>query len=145
MNTQVPVRKLLRSRRDRIFLGVCGGLAEYFGIDPILVRLTFVAVAMAGGASVLAYIVLAIVMPEGEPLPTDGTAGAFDADGSPAPTSGAGRHASMVGALILIGIGALFLIDSMHWFGWFRPGLFWPLILIGIGVALLFQRGGDGQ
>ncbi|HEV8635540.1 MAG TPA: PspC domain-containing protein, partial [Chloroflexota bacterium] len=63
---------LHRSRRDRVVAGVCGGLGEYFGIDPTVVRLAFVAVALAGGASVLAYIILALLLPEAtgdEPTP----------------------------------------------------------------------------
>ena len=139
-NTQYTGQKLRRSRRDRVFLGVCGGLAEYFGIDPVLVRLAFVLITLAGGAGVLAYIIMAIVMPDGDPLPADGTAEPFLTEGSPQPATDAGRHASMVGALVLIGIGLLFLVENLRWFGWFRPDYVWPLILIGLGVALLVRR-----
>jgi phage shock protein C len=44
--------------------GVCGGVAEYFGIDPTLVRLALVALCFAGGAGVVAYVVAWIVVPE---------------------------------------------------------------------------------
>ena len=43
--------------------GVCGGVAEYFNVDPTLVRLLFVLFALAGGPGLLVYIVLALVMP----------------------------------------------------------------------------------
>jgi phage shock protein C len=72
MNANVGRQRLHRSRRDRVVAGVCGGLGEYFGIDPTVVRLAFVAVALAGGASVLAYIILALLLPEAtgdEPTP----------------------------------------------------------------------------
>jgi phage shock protein C len=62
MNTQP--KKLYRSRKARMVAGVCGGLAEYFNIDPTLVRLLFVFATLAGGPGLLAYIILLIVVPE---------------------------------------------------------------------------------
>lgn len=56
--------RLYRSSNERMIFGVCGGIAEYFEIDPTLVRLLFVIFAVAGGPGLLAYIVLAIVLPE---------------------------------------------------------------------------------
>lgn len=58
-------KKLVRSKDDAVLAGVCSGLAHYFGIDPILVRVLFVLFAVFVGWGVLAYIVLWIVMPEG--------------------------------------------------------------------------------
>ena len=55
--------RLMRSQSDRMITGVCGGLAEYFGIDSAIVRLIFV-VAVLSGVSPLVYLVLWIVMPE---------------------------------------------------------------------------------
>ena len=57
-------KRLYRSRDDRMISGVCGGDAKYFEIDPTLVRLLFVIFAFAGGPGLVAYIVLAIVVPE---------------------------------------------------------------------------------
>lgn len=156
-------RRLHRSRTDRVVFGVCGGLAEYFEIDPVLVRLLFVIVTLAGGAGVLAYIILAIVLPEegAEPLPgreglrrnveslrtsADGLGTPFVEGGAADTTPGAiggerRRHRSNeVGALILIGIGLLFLAGNTGWFGWFRWDFYWPVILIVVGAALLFRR-----
>ncbi len=62
------MKRLYRSRDERMIAGVAGGLAEYFGIDPTLVRLAFVAFTLAGGSGVLAYLILAIIMPL-EPYP----------------------------------------------------------------------------
>ena len=58
-----PVKRLTRSR-DKKIAGVAAGLAEYFDIDPTIVRILFVVVFFAGGASLLAYIIMWIVMPE---------------------------------------------------------------------------------
>ena len=60
-------KKLYRSRVDRKIGGVCGGLGEYFGIDPTLVRLLFVLGLLGVGGTLLAYLILLIVIPE-EPL-----------------------------------------------------------------------------
>ena len=57
-------KKLYRSRTERMLGGVCGGLGEYFNIDPTLVRLAFVAATLLGGPGVVAYIILWIITPE---------------------------------------------------------------------------------
>jgi phage shock protein C len=57
-------RKLYRSRKERMIAGVCGGLGEYFGIDPTLVRLLFVVATLFGGPmGPLAYLIFMIVVP----------------------------------------------------------------------------------
>jgi phage shock protein C len=65
-------RKLYRSRSNRKLAGVCGGLATYFTVDPTLVRVLFVVLAVAGGPGILAYVLLWILVPEepqGPPSP----------------------------------------------------------------------------
>jgi len=63
--------KLHRSRRDSMIRGVCGGLAETLGIDSTMVRLFFVLVALLGGASIVMYLILWLVMPpDGQSAPT---------------------------------------------------------------------------
>lgn len=59
-------RKLYRSRDDRMLAGVCAGIGEYLGIDPTLVRLFFVAMALLGGPGIIFYIILALIIPNGE-------------------------------------------------------------------------------
>ena len=56
-------RKLYRSRNDSRIAGVCGGLGEYLDIDPTLVRLVFVLLALTGGHGVLLYIILWLIVP----------------------------------------------------------------------------------
>lgn len=60
----METRRLYRSRTDRQLAGVCGGLGEYFGIDPTVIRLLFVLFALAGGPGLILYIILALVVPE---------------------------------------------------------------------------------
>jgi phage shock protein PspC (stress-responsive transcriptional regulator) len=64
----MPPAPLRRSRRNRWLAGVCGGLAEWLGWDPTLVRILYVVVSVASAAfpGILVYLVLWIVMPQGE-------------------------------------------------------------------------------
>jgi len=62
------IKRLYRSKKDRMIAGVCGGLASYIGIDPTLVRLLFVLGMFAVGGTLLAYVVMMVVVPE-EPTP----------------------------------------------------------------------------
>ena len=59
--------RLYKSEDNRILCGVCGGVGEYLGIDPTLVRLVWVLITLAAGAGLLLYIAAAIIMPR-EPL-----------------------------------------------------------------------------
>lgn len=62
------MKKLYRSKTDRKIAGVCGGLGKYFGIDPTIIRIGFVLLALPGGLpGVLPYLLLAIIIPQ-EPL-----------------------------------------------------------------------------
>ena len=60
-------KRLYKSEDNRILCGVCGGVGEYLGVDPTLVRLVWVLITLAAGAGLLLYIIAAIIMP-GEPL-----------------------------------------------------------------------------
>jgi phage shock protein C len=62
MALNVPSR-LYRSRSEKMIAGVCGGLGEYFDVDPVLIRLLFVVTALISGVGLLAYIILWIVVP----------------------------------------------------------------------------------
>ena len=65
------VNRIHRSENDKMIAGVAAGLAEYFNIDPVFMRLIFVIVFLAGGSGILIYIVLWIIMPKETPS-TDG-------------------------------------------------------------------------
>ena len=57
------MRKLYKSTTERKICGVCGGLSEYFNIDPTIMRLAWVVFTLFGGSGILVYIIAAIVMP----------------------------------------------------------------------------------
>lgn len=58
-----PYKKLYRSRNERMIAGVCGGLAEYFGIDPTWIRLIFILFFFLGGSALLIYIIMWLIVP----------------------------------------------------------------------------------
>ena len=61
-------KRLYKSATDKKLCGVCGGIAEYFDMDPTLVRLAWVAFTLLGGSGIIAYIVAAIIMPDASKL-----------------------------------------------------------------------------
>ena len=121
--------RVLRSRDDRVIAGVCGGLGRYLGIDPVLIRLGAVVLAIAGGAGVLAYLIAWLIIPEESA--TEGT----DRDYAPSdPRPAASGRSRMVAGIVLIGFGIGLLIE------WVIPSIqhvFWPLLIIGGGIALI--------
>lgn len=58
------VKRLYRSRRERMIGGVCGGLAEYLDTDPTIIRLALALSVLLGGAGILAYLIMWIIIPE---------------------------------------------------------------------------------
>ena len=154
--------RLERSNTNRVVAGICGGIAEYLAVDATLVRVAFVVMTLVGGAGILAYIVLLILMPQpGQPAPftkaaastasTDTTA-RMDADSTAAAQTTtvapvdpavqqaeAERRRSAVGYL-LIALGVVFLLSNMGLFRVVQWNYVWPLVLIGLGALFLLQR-----
>ena len=56
-------KKLYKSNQNKMLDGVCGGIAEYFGIDPTVVRLIWALFSLMGGCGILAHIIAAIIIP----------------------------------------------------------------------------------
>lgn len=122
-------QRLYRSRKEKMVAGVCGGLAQYFNVDPVIVRVAFVALGVASGVGLLAYIILAIVVPE---RPAD--------EPEPELTSSSVRGGSEVLAYILVFVGALILMQNLHVLSFISGDIFWPIVLIGAGALLLMKR-----
>lgn len=132
-------KKLYRSKKDSIIAGVCGGIAEYFEIDPTLVRLLTVLVVFLGGAGGIAYIIAWIIIPqnpeqviESEDVEKEeGGADIFQ------PESNRDDKRHIWGGVILIALGLFFLAKSL--FPQFILVSFWPLILVVVGFMLIMQ------
>lgn len=59
-------KRLYKSRNNKMICGVCAGIADYFNIDPSIVRVLWAVLALAAGTGVLAYIACAIILPEAD-------------------------------------------------------------------------------
>lgn len=158
---EIP-KKLYRSRTDKVLFGVCGGLGHFFNIDPVLIRIVFLLLALAGGSGVILYILTTFITPK-EPSGTGKTPEsqtevhtfAKEAGekmqslghelGSEAQTLirelrkyqhsqwGARR---MVGFILII-IGALVFLNRFFPATW---RAFWPLLLVIMGLYLIARR-----
>ena len=134
-------KKLYRSRTDSMIGGVCGGLAEYFDVDSTLVRLAAVALTLAGGSGVLAYLILWLVVPQ-KPLSVE-TADTAKEKPEERPQAEASKADSNTGLLfvgvILTVLGFVFLIGNFITFAWFSFRKLWPLILIAVGIFIVLK------
>lgn len=121
--------RLYRSRSDRILGGVCGGLGPYFDVDPVLIRLVFVLLAL-GGVGVLAYLILWLIIPA-RPIGLT----------EPAVTGRTGSGpAKEILAWALVAIGLILLGTNLHLIPSLGREWFWPLLLVIAGLALLMRR-----
>ncbi len=136
---------LYRSRTDKVFGGVCGGLARSLNTDPFIIRLVFALLFIMAGSGILLYIIMWIALPE-EPLPyinTGNTTPGEQPDSQNPPTDPMepatslkrGNNGPLVVGLILILIGMIFLADRFMPHIHFRD--FWPVIIIIAGIVLI--------
>jgi len=68
--TPDPIRRVYRSRSERKIAGVCGGLASYLGVDPVILRIAWVVVALAAGLGIVAYLICWVAIPLEPAAPT---------------------------------------------------------------------------
>src|SRR6185295_9075810 len=117
---------LRRDPQHRMLGGVCAGLARHLGVDPIIVRIAFVAAAMAGGVGVAIYLLAWVVLPAGE-----------------APAGPVWLRTSRGTIEIVVGIAflALSVLLTFRAFGLlFSDVIVWPLVLVAAGGALLWRQ-----
>jgi phage shock protein PspC (stress-responsive transcriptional regulator) len=135
-----PVRpQLRRSRTDKILGGVNGGLAEYSGIDALLWRVGFVALTLAGGAGVIVYLLLWVLMPAGPPA-QPGSAAELQERAPAGPRS---PVPGVTIAALLIMVGFLTLVSSLtNWDVGPRGFLGAALLVVGAGLVAAAFIGG---
>ncbi|CAN5528696.1 hypothetical protein BH10BAC6_BH10BAC6_15970 [soil metagenome] len=126
-------QRVFRSTTNNMFFGVCSGLARFFDIDPVIVRVAFVLAAFADGFGLVAYILLLILMPR-QPWhmtmqnPSDAAANAVSTkQHTPAFWFGI--------ALVVVGVFA-FVNEFLPWFGF---DTLWPVILVALGGSLIYR------
>lgn len=125
-------KRLYRSRKNRMIAGICGGLAEYLNIDPVLIRIAWVALTFLGGSGLLIYIVGIIIIPEN-------TSQIIDSEHPPVKND---RGLFWGSLLILVGVGLLLKqFGFFYYFNiWHLPWKsIWSVILIIIGILMLYN------
>ena len=131
---ETAVRRITRSRRDRVFAGVCGGLASYMGLDPVLVRVLYVALTLLSwGTGIVLYFLAWIIIPlDDETVPRVATV----------KDESSRRDSRRVLGIFLVIIGLLALASTaLPWFHFFHDfRLAGPLALIVIGLVVLLWR-----
>jgi len=151
------MKRLYKSRKEKVIDGVCGGIAEYFDVDPLLVRIIFIALFFAGGSSILAYIIGMIIIPKAPLEQTVGTPVQADTftDESPIISEekphkesnfNSSSPVALIIGLVLVFFGMIALMDNLHLFGglfwWFRHH-FWdymiPAFIIVLGITMIMR------
>ncbi len=135
-------KKLYRSRKDEVIGGVCGGIAEYFSVDPILVRLLAVFAVIFGGSGVLAYIVMWIIVPE---RPRDLDDETYNQASYKSENNDGDVEKKYNGQTIfgvgLIGLGVYVVIE--RFIPWSLGEYMWPAALIIGGLYMLTRGKGE--
>lgn len=128
---------LKRNPKNKVIAGVCSGLADNLNLDPTLVRLIFVLLAVFAFGGVIVYIVLWAILPEDNYVTEYGDAASNTFDKEPVYSSDKSGKGQLFIGITLISIGVLFLIGA------FIPQIslldFWPVGIIVVGILILIQ------
>ncbi|MDY0015786.1 MAG: PspC domain-containing protein [Bacteroidales bacterium] len=137
-------KKFTRSK-DRKIAGVCGGIAEYLNIDPVIVRAVFLCLLFFGGSGFIVYLILVVVMPEQDPNYTGYVEVNEDEEKKTENTETenimneipkkALNTGSLIFGLLLILAGVFFFLRNF--FPFFRFEYCFPLVLIVVGILLI--------
>ena len=123
------IKKLKRNTQNKVIGGVCSGLGEYFGIEPIIFRIVFLALLLGFGSGFFFYLILWLLMPAG--IPTQSAESVQDAE----VVAEKKDRGSIIGGGTLILIGLFFLLrDYIPQIRW---NMVWPVILIVVGIFLI--------
>lgn len=145
-------RPFQRDTRRGILGGVAAGLAGYFDVDPLLVRLGLVFLTFLNGLGILFYVICWILVPPAEPehaasAPVQqfatGVRNASEqvATGLRHASDRAGGARALAGAFLVL-LGTVLLMDELDWLGWpdwARLETLWPLVVIAAGVSILMR------
>jgi signal transduction histidine kinase/phage shock protein PspC (stress-responsive transcriptional regulator) len=117
---------LRRDPGQRILGGVCAGLGERFGVDPLVVRLAFLAAALAGGLGIALYVLAWVAIPAGE------------GDATAAERPGPRGSVEIALGVTLLALSLLLVFRALGI--WFSDAVVWPLVLVAAGGALLWRQ-----
>lgn len=146
-NSETQFKKLNRPKTGRLLGGVCVGLADFLDFDPSIIRLIFVIVTLLGGSGVLIYLILWLIIPsEGKPSEISQESLRRGADEMRAKAQSFADEAKIYSkktnsrqtvGIILIILGAFFLLQNFTLFRFDFLFKFWPLLLIVLAIYLI--------
>ncbi|MDE3057541.1 MAG: PspC domain-containing protein [Bacteroidota bacterium] len=149
----METKRLYRSRTDKIIAGVCGGMAEYFDVDPVIMRVLFVLLAFFGGSGFILYLASIFIIPK-KPLNIENSLGIESSSGGeddPAPgrQNGSSGNARTVFGIVMIIFGALILLGNLgvlsFFHFWHLSAFVFPILLILIGMAIIYYKQAETQ
>lgn len=136
-------KRLYRSRKDKMIGGVCGGLAEYFDIDPVIVRAFFIVATFAWGSSLIGYIVLWIIVPfspvdfrDTTKHETENEIELENEDDNLYREKKKQKKRAIFGIAVIF-FGILLLVDNLFWIVDFKFVL--SFAMIGLGLYILLK------
>jgi phage shock protein C len=129
-------KQLYRSKENKILAGVCAGIAEYFEIDPTIVRIIWL-LSIFTGIGIIAYLICWLIMPEKSFSPFKSSADSSEAFDTKETSAIDKDKSKRILGIALIIIGSLFMLDKF--FRWFNMDLIIPLGIIAVGIYILFN------
>ncbi|MEA2704503.1 MAG: hypothetical protein QOD63_2448 [Actinomycetota bacterium] len=133
-----PLTRLTRSTQDKVVSGLCGGLGRHFAVDPIVIRVAFVVLALAGGTGILLYLVGWALIPDDQGGVIGGRAGGM----AGLRWMGEDRTRKLVAAVVA-GVGLLILLNQITDGG--DGDVTLGVVLVGLGAAYLWSRRNAGK
>lgn len=127
----IPNKKLYRSTDHKMIAGVAGGIAEHFGVDPLIIRILFIALVVAGGGGFLIYFLLWFLVPKNPDLVIR-----FEDDDEPERSGSGGTK------ILMKALAAAFLVAGI--ISWYADGVFFVPFALSIAIGLYyFSRSSD--
>ncbi|MEK7282140.1 MAG: PspC domain-containing protein [Chloroflexota bacterium] len=138
------MRRIQRSNQQKVIAGVAGGLAEYFDVDPLLIRLAFIVLAFANGIGLIAYLALWILAPQASASQPPAQQREEAAKQEPHLPQERRREGWLWVGVLLVLLGVVLLPNVDLWLFLFKAPpqvlkLPWSLILIVVGVIILWR------
>ncbi len=143
-------KKLYRSKTDRVIFGVCGGLGEYFEVDSLILRILFILLTFTGGSGIIIYIILAIIIPDGEGHKLNGKEAVNEIQGKTQDLAEEIKKngnwlrstKNIIGLIIIfIGLNIFFKqVFDFSPFAWINWGVVWALIIVLIGAKIILNN-----
>lgn len=135
-------KKLYRSESEKVIAGICGGLARYFEIDPVIIRILFIALAVFGGGGFVLYLILWLVIPSKSKLgkKSEDYIKENVEELKNKSRDLAGKEPKVFLGIILIIVGLSLLGNNLGFFAFHYIWRLWPIVIIIIGISMLSKK-----